>query len=96
MKPLKHLTAWKALEAHFKTLRRFDMRDAFREDASRFDRLSLRCGNLLLDYSKNRITPGTMQHLMQLARESELETMRNAMFNGERINFTEDRGKSVV
>jgi len=91
MKPLKHLPAWKALEAHFKTLRRFDMRDAFREDASRFDRLSLRCGNLLLDYSKNRITAGTMQHLMQLARESELEAMRNAMFSGERINFTEKR-----
>jgi glucose-6-phosphate isomerase len=91
MKPLKQLPAWKSLEAHFKTLRRFDMRDAFREDATRFDRLSLRCGNLLLDYSKNRITPDAMQLLMQLARESELEAMRNAMFSGERINFTEQR-----
>jgi glucose-6-phosphate isomerase len=91
MKPLKHLPAWKALEAHFKTLRRFDMRAAFREDDTRFRQLSLRCGNLLLDYSKNRVTPETLQLLMQLAQESELDAMRNAMFSGERINFTEDR-----
>ena len=91
MKPLKHLPAWKALEQHYKTMRAFDMRVAFREDAARFERLSLRCGNLLLDYSKNRITPDTLQLLMQLARESELVTMRHAMFSGERINFTEQR-----
>ncbi|WP_018079078.1 glucose-6-phosphate isomerase [Thiobacillus denitrificans] len=91
MKPLKHLPAWKTLEQHFKDMRAFDMRNAFREDAHRFERLSLRCGNLLLDYSKNRVTTDTMQHLMQLARESDLEGMRNAMFSGERINFTERR-----
>ncbi|MHB1144005.1 MAG: glucose-6-phosphate isomerase [Thiobacillus sp.] len=91
MKPLKHLPAWKALEQHFKAMRSFDMRTAFREDARRFDQLSLRCGNLLLDYSKNRVTHDTLKQLMQLARESDLETMRNAMFSGERINFTEKR-----
>ncbi|HEY0664082.1 MAG TPA: glucose-6-phosphate isomerase, partial [Thiobacillaceae bacterium] len=91
MKPLKHLPAWKTLEQHFKSMRSFDMRAAFREDAGRFDQLSLRCGNLLLDYSKNRVTTETMAHLMQLARESELEAMRDAMCRGERINFTEKR-----
>jgi glucose-6-phosphate isomerase len=91
MTPLKQLPAWKALEQHFKSMRTFDMRTAFREDAQRFDRLSLRSGKLLLDYSKNRVTAETMGHLMQLARESDLESMRNAMFSGERINFTERR-----
>ncbi|OYW38393.1 MAG: glucose-6-phosphate isomerase [Hydrogenophilales bacterium 12-61-10] len=91
MTPLKQLPAWKILEQHFKSMRAFDMRTAFREDAHRFDHLSLRCGNLLLDYSKNRITADTMSHLMQLARESDLEGMRNAMYSGERINFTERR-----
>ncbi len=91
MKPLKHLPAWKALEQHFKSLRDFDMRTAFREDARRFDRLSLRCGNLLLDYSKNRVTAETMDLLTRLARESDLEDLRAAMFNGKRINFTERR-----
>lgn len=91
MKPLKHLPAWKNLEQHFKAMRNFDMRAAFREDTQRFDQLSLRCGNLLLDYSKNRVTAETMQRLMQLARESDLEEYRTAMFSGERINFTEKR-----
>jgi len=91
MKPLKTLSAWKALEQHFKAMRSFDMRAAFREDASRFDQLSLRCGNLLLHYSKNRVTSDTLGLLMQLARESDLEGLRTAMFSGERINFTEHR-----
>jgi len=91
MKPLKHLPAWKALEAHFKAMRSFDMRTAFREDAQRFDRLSLRCGNLLLDYSKNRVTDETLALLARLARESGLEGLRDDMFSGKRINFTEDR-----
>ncbi len=91
MKPLKQLPAWKALEQHFRAMRRFDMRSAFREDPERFNRLSLRSGNLLLDYSKNRITPETMQLLMQLVRESELDAWRNAMCKGEHINFTEQR-----
>ncbi|KAB2321377.1 glucose-6-phosphate isomerase [Betaproteobacteria bacterium SCN1] len=91
MKPLKHLPAWKALEAHFKAMRDFDMRTAFREDAQRFDRLSLRCGNLLLDYSKNRVTDETLALLARLARESGLEGLRDDMFSGKRINFTEDR-----
>lgn len=91
MTPLKQLPAWKVLEQHFKSMRPFDMRTAFREDPHRFDHLSLRCGNLLLDYSKNRVTADTMGHLMQLARESDVEAMRNAMCSGERINFTEKR-----
>ena len=39
MKPLKTLPAWKALEQHFKSMRNFDMRAAFREDAARFENL---------------------------------------------------------
>lgn len=91
MIPLKELPAWKTLEQHFKAMRTFDMRIAFRDDPYRFEQLSLRCGSLLLDYSKNRVAPNTMQNLMRLARDSELETQHNAMFSGERINFTEQR-----
>ncbi|MEW6119504.1 MAG: glucose-6-phosphate isomerase [Pseudomonadota bacterium] len=91
MKPLKHLPAWKALEQHFRAMRDFDMRTAFREDAHRFERLSLRCGTLLLDYSKNRVTSDTMALLTALAHESGLERLRDDMFSGRRINFTENR-----
>ncbi len=91
MTPLKKLPAWKTLQQHFKAMRAFDMRTAFHEDAHRHEHLSLRCGDLMLDYSKNRVTSDTMHHLMQLARESDLENRRDAMFGGEHINFTEQR-----
>ncbi|HQT00758.1 MAG: glucose-6-phosphate isomerase [Hydrogenophilales bacterium 16-64-46] len=91
MTPLKHLPAWKALETHHESMRTFDMRTAFREDAERFSRLSLRCGTLLLDYSKNRITSETLDLLTQLAVESGLAEQRDAMLSGQRINFTENR-----
>ncbi len=91
MKALKQLPAWNVLEQHYRAMRRFDMRDAFRDDPRRFERLSLRLGSVLLDYSKNRITPDTLTHLMQLARESALESQREAMFSGAHINFTEQR-----
>jgi glucose-6-phosphate isomerase len=48
-------------------------------------------GELLLDYSKNIITMETMQLLFNLARACDVEGMRDKMFSGSKINFTEDR-----
>lgn len=48
-------------------------------------------GFLLFDYSKNLINDQILSDLMQLARNRGVESMRDAMFNGERINFTENR-----
>ena len=67
------------------------MRDLFRDDPQRFARYSLQLGDLLLDYSKNRITEETLEHLFVLARDSELPAWIERMFNGEAINFTEQR-----
>ncbi|KAK5581340.1 hypothetical protein RB653_001372 [Dictyostelium firmibasis] len=53
--------------------------------------ISKEVGTILLDYSKNRITKETMGLLLDLARSSKVEEMRNAMFQGEKINITEDR-----
>src|SRR5437867_2520614 len=47
--------------------------------------------DLLLDYSKNRITDETMELLFGLARQSDVEGWRDRMFAGEKINFTENR-----
>ncbi|MEQ1590862.1 MAG: glucose-6-phosphate isomerase [Thiobacillaceae bacterium] len=91
MIPLKQLPAWKALAAHMKLMRGFDMRCAFTGDTQRFKALSLTLEGLLLDYSKNRVTPETLNLLAQLARETGVEGMRTAMFEGEPINFTEHR-----
>ncbi len=91
MTELSQSTAWKALEAHYREIADRHMRDLFAQDPRRFDGFSLRLGNLLFDYSKNRVTGNTMQLLLDLARERQVEPMRDAMFSGEKINTTEGR-----
>ncbi len=83
--------AWKALEAHRATMESVHMRDLFAEDSGRFNRFSLHCDDILLDYSKNRITSETMALLHGLAQQEDVATYRDKMFAGERINFTENR-----
>lgn len=67
------------------------MRDLFSQDPERFEKFSLRTGDILLDYSKNRITSETVPLLMNLARETDLHAWIEKMFTGEKINSTEDR-----
>ena len=83
--------AWRKLEQHQGTLAKKTMRELFAEDRGRFQSLSLRLGDLLLDYSKNRITSETMALLCGLARAAGVEAMRDKMFAGEPINLTEGR-----
>jgi glucose-6-phosphate isomerase len=83
--------AWKKLEQHQATLAGKTMRQLFVEDPGRFARFSLRLGDLLLDYSKNRIVAETMPLLCDLARTAGVEAMRDQMFAGEPINLTEGR-----
>jgi glucose-6-phosphate isomerase len=82
---------WKRLEQHQRAIEPLLMRDLFAKDDDRFARFSLRLGDLLLDYSKNRITDETMTLLRALAREAGVEAMRDRMFAGEAINATEGR-----
>ena len=67
------------------------MRSLFLEDDARFEGFSISWGELLLDYSKNRITSHTLDLLLDLARGAGLEKMRGEMFDGQTINFTENR-----
>ena len=91
MTSLTQLPAWQALLQHQEKMRRFDMRTAFAEDPQRFQHYSMSVGDLLLDYSKNRISAETLNLLIQLARESGVEALRSAMFAGKPINVTEHR-----
>ena len=63
----------------------------FADDPKRFERFSLRLDDLLLDYSKNLVTQETMALLFALARQSEVESWRDKMFSGAKINCTEQR-----
>ena len=89
--PLTDRKAWKALEAHYKSVRKLHLRDLFAKDPERGVRLTAEAVGIFLDYSKNRITDQTLHLLVQLAEESALRSRIDAMFNGERINITENR-----
>ncbi|OAN48127.1 glucose-6-phosphate isomerase [Paramagnetospirillum marisnigri] len=85
------LPAWGALEARARTVGERPMREMFAADPDRFRSFSVSLGDLLLDYSKNRVDGDTMGLLEALAREAGVEAARDAMFSGERINATEHR-----
>jgi glucose-6-phosphate isomerase len=91
MPKLTHLQAWKALEEHFKATGTTHMRDLFAADPQRFEKFHASMDDILLDYSKNRITEQTFSLLMDLARETDVEGWRDSMFAGEPINISEYR-----
>ncbi len=91
MAQLTKSAAWQGLQAHHKTMARIHMRDLFAQEPNRFERLSLRFEELLLDYSKNRVTTRTLSLLLDLAREAEVSNWIERMFRGDRINATERR-----
>ncbi len=83
--------AWQALVEHQRETSHVHMRDLFAADPTRFEHFSLRVGDILFDYSKNRITERTLALLLDLARQSDLGQRIEAMFNGDKINTTEGR-----
>jgi glucose-6-phosphate isomerase len=89
--PLRELPAWKALEEHCAQMRHLPLRKLFAEDAERGDRFTLQAVGLYFDYSKNRITSETIRLLIELAEQSGLRQRIEAMFQGEKINVTEQR-----
>ncbi|MEQ6342389.1 MAG: glucose-6-phosphate isomerase [Gammaproteobacteria bacterium] len=91
MSALTQSDAWQALSAHHRTMARVHMRDLFAQDAQRFEKFSLKTGDIFLDYSKNIITRETLSLLMDLARQADLAGWISGMFSGEKINITENR-----
>jgi len=85
------LPAWKVLQDHYQEVVHLHMRDLFDRDPKRFERFSLHLGDILFDYSKNRITEKTIDLLAELGRQAGLAEMIEAMFSGEKINNTEGR-----
>jgi glucose-6-phosphate isomerase len=83
--------AWQALQKHYDIIKSIHMRQLFAEDPERAKKFSLQADDIYADYSKNRITSETLQLLFDLARERQVEDLRDAMFEGHKINTTEDR-----
>lgn len=91
MASLVQSPAWQALAKHHDAIKALKMRDLFAQDAARFDKMHLRCGPILLDYAKNRITDETLPLLIKLAEQAGLQDLRARMFAGDKINVTEQR-----
>lgn len=85
------LPIWSELKEHQKEIAGLHMRTMFANEPNRFEKYSLTSGDMLLDYSKHRITDKTLSLLFKLARDAKVESWRDRMFSGEKINFTEDR-----
>jgi len=83
--------AWSALEAHYDTICDTHLRDLFAQDEGRGERLNAEAAGIFLDYSKNRITDETIRLLLALAESSGLRERIDAMFNGDKINISENR-----
>ena len=91
MSKLTQSAAWQALSAHYADIKPLQMRQMFLDDPERFDKFSLRLGDLLFDYSKNRINNVTIRLLVALAEQAGLQAGIGRMFSGDRINCTEHR-----
>ena len=85
------LPAWRHLTAEATKLRSTDIRGLVRSDPKRYERLTARAADIVFDFSRQRIRPGTLRHLVSLARQAEVEHSRTAMFAGDPINNTEGR-----
>lgn len=84
--------AWQALQKHFDEMKDVTIADLFAKDGDRFSKFSVTFGDqMLVDYSKNRITEETLAKLQDLAKECDLAGAIKSMFSGEKINRTENR-----
>jgi glucose-6-phosphate isomerase len=82
---------WQLLREHFAEIKDVHMRDLFARDPGRFEQFSIKFNDILVDYSKNRVTNETLRLLLALAQEVELKEAIDRMFAGDRINETENR-----
>ncbi len=91
MDAITRTQAWQTLRTHQGAIESQHMRDWFDADPQRFEKYSIAFNDILFDYSKNLITEQTMALLLDLARLAEVPRWTESMFNGDRINVTEDR-----
>jgi len=90
MHPTK-LKAWQNLAPHQAQMAKTTLKELFAADPARFEKLSLMLPGMLVDFSKHLATTETLHMLALLAKEAGVETLRDAMLKGERINTSENR-----
>ncbi|MGC5162593.1 glucose-6-phosphate isomerase, partial [Rhodococcus sp. DT1] len=91
MSDVTRSTPWQKLVDHRAEVEGMHLREMFAADPGRADAMTAAAGDLVVDYSKHRVTARTIELLLDLARAVGLEAAREAMFTGEHVNVTEDR-----
>ncbi|MEU7631556.1 glucose-6-phosphate isomerase [Nocardia sp. NPDC049220] len=88
--------AWRKLHDHYGAVSGRHLREIFADDPVRGSELTVRVGDLHIDYSKHRVTRETLHLLVELADEAGVPERRDAMYRGEHINTSEDRAVGHV
>jgi len=83
--------SWQNLSRHYEKTKHVHMKTLFAKDPQRFDKFSIQFNDIIVDFSKNRITEETIRLLIELAEASGLKNAIENMFGGEKINATENR-----
>ncbi len=91
MSSLTQSSAWIALQTHQSVIAESHLRDLFNQDPLRFEKFSLLFNDIQLDYAKQQVTGETIELLLALARQQDLEDWIVRLFSGEKINSTEHR-----
>jgi len=91
MSQINQSPIWQSLNQHKKDIESISLREMFKSDPDRFNHFHIQFNDLLLDYSKHRVSRETIGLLVKLAKEADVEGWRNRMFEGEKINSTEHR-----
>lgn len=90
LNPIKTRT-WGKIEQHYDKIINFPIKDMFANDPQRFSKFSIIFEDILVDYSKNKMSEETLNLLLLLAKELNVRDAINQMFSGQRINETENR-----
>ena len=91
MSKLTTSNAWLSLQAHQSDMSQQNLYELFAQDSKRFERFSLKFNDILMDYSKHPVSQSTINLLLELARQQELENKISDLFCGKKVNFSEDR-----
>ena len=82
---------WDLLKKNHEESKKRRIESLFESDENRFRKFSLKIEDLYFDYSKTNIDPLTLSNLIKFAENSEIMKNVDAMFNGDKINVTENR-----
>lgn len=88
---MKRNEIWNVLQHDAKRMSKSHLRELFAKDPERANRLSFSFDDVLIDFSKEKLDAKVLNTLLDLARISDVEEKRRALFAGEVVNTTEMR-----